>query len=75
MEEVRSFHYWLLILICWLELDSMDCYGSRQFSAPNLQELEEEDESLDDESDKEKDIKPENKVSQSMFCLLLVVVI
>ena len=26
------------------------------------QELEEEDESLDDESDKEKDIKPENKV-------------
>ena len=34
----------------------------------NLQELEEEDESLDDESDKEKDIKPENKVPSSVFC-------
>ena len=53
----------------------MDCYGSHQFSAINCQELEEEDESLDDESDKEKDIKPENKVPQSKFCLLLLVFI
>ena len=44
--------------------------GLCQFDETNFQELEEEDESLDDESDKEKDIKPENKVQESKSCLL-----
>ena len=66
---MRSFHYQLLMgnyLVGRNWLIAVLCL----FDETNFQELEEEDESLDDESDKEKDIKPENKVQESKSCLL-----
>ena len=69
VKKLRCSRYQLLIgnyLVGCLELVAGLC----QFDETNLQELEEEDESLDDESDKEKDIKPENKVQESKICLL-----
>ena len=69
VKKLRSFRYQLLKgnqLVACLELVAGLC----QFDETNLQELDEEDESLDDESDKEKDIKPENKVQESKSCLL-----
>ena len=52
----QCFFYWIMNRTCTV-------FYTEKWIANFLKEMDEEEESLDDESDKEKDVKSENKVS------------